>query len=102
MIAQHKTDSGYTFNIQAESDEALFNSITFSSQEEVVLVLSELTGDNMPLNTFERKTNNEGKFLFNVKNSNGRLIGSSQLYNSEAGMQNGIKNLKKILASLKP
>ncbi len=43
---------------------------------------------------FERKTNHSGAFMFSLKDENGKIVGYSQCYNSEAGMENGIKNLK--------
>ncbi len=43
---------------------------------------------------FERKTAANGKFHFNLKASNGQVIGSSQMYASEAGMENGIESVK--------
>jgi len=43
---------------------------------------------------FERKTNHKGEFQFSLKDSDGKIIGHSQNYNSEAGMENGIKNLR--------
>ena len=49
---------------------------------------------------FERKTNHDGLFLFSLKNVNGKVIGHSQLYNSEAGMENGINNLSNRISSL--
>ncbi|MGB5667196.1 MAG: YegP family protein, partial [Maribacter sp.] len=39
-------------------------------------------------------------FLFSLKNNGGQIIGISELYSSEAGMENGIKNLKNRIASL--
>lgn len=41
----------------------------------------------------ERKTNTEGKFLIELKKTNGETIGSSGLYSSEAGMENGLLNI---------
>lgn len=43
---------------------------------------------------FERKTAANGKFHFNLKAGNGQIIGSSQMYASEAGMENGIDSVK--------
>ncbi|HAI37493.1 MAG TPA: hypothetical protein DCM40_04830, partial [Maribacter sp.] len=42
---------------------------------------------------FERRTNTDGKFLVELKNSTGKIVGSSGLYTSEAGMENGILNI---------
>jgi len=100
MILLDKINSGYNFTVRAESGEALLNSVTFSDKKEVETIIRGLTGIKKNHTIFERKTNHEGEFLFYVKNSHGMLIGQSQLYNSEAGMENGINNLRIILASL--
>ena len=44
---------------------------------------------------WERKTAKNGKFHFNLKSTNGQIVGSSQMYASEAGMNNGIESVKK-------
>nr|WP_245224787.1 YegP family protein [Pseudozobellia sp. WGM2] len=52
-------------------------------------------------NHFERKTNNTGQFFFNLNDDKANLIGTSQLYDSEMGMENGIKNLTNRIVLLK-
>jgi uncharacterized protein YegP (UPF0339 family) len=44
---------------------------------------------------YERKTATNGKFHFNVKSTNGQIIGSSQMYTSESGVTTGIDSVKK-------
>lgn len=44
---------------------------------------------------FERKQNQAGKFMFNLKASNGQVIGSSQSYANEVDRDNGIESVKK-------
>ncbi|MRH99732.1 DUF1508 domain-containing protein [Kriegella sp. EG-1] len=101
MIFLDKNEFGYTFKIQAESHESLLESKLFSTKEEANQLIEGLKNTSVTHFTFERKTNNNGEFLFNMKDATGNLIGTSQSYNSEAGMQNGIKNLKTILVTLK-
>lgn len=43
---------------------------------------------------YERKTTKSGKFMFNLKSTNGQVIGSSQSYESESSMENGIESVK--------
>ena len=43
----------------------------------------------------ETKEAKNGKWHFNLKASNGQVIGSSQMYASKSGMQNGIKSVMK-------
>jgi len=42
---------------------------------------------------FEKKEGASGKFMFNLKASNGQVIGTSESYESEDGCDNGIKSV---------
>jgi len=99
-MVEIKKENGneYIFSLKAESGITLLNSISFSNENEAKKVVrSLLTGTKKKI---ERKTNHKGEFLFNIKDKNGKLIGNSQLYGSEAGMENGIKNLQNRITSL--
>jgi len=90
----------FSFKLKTKSGHTLLKSVEFEKKEEVqqtVNSLKPLCDDSM---RFERKTNHDGMFLFNLKNASGQIIGYSQLYNSEAGMENGIKNLKNRISLL--
>lgn len=43
---------------------------------------------------YERKEAKNGKPYFNLKAANGQIIGSSQMYESASGMENGIESVK--------
>lgn len=44
---------------------------------------------------FETKEAKNGKFHFDVKATNGQVMGTSKLYTSESGIKNGIKSVAK-------
>ncbi|MYM56166.1 YegP family protein [Thalassovita mangrovi] len=44
---------------------------------------------------YERKETKSGKHMFNLKATNGQVIGTSESYESEAGRDNGIESVKK-------
>ena len=44
---------------------------------------------------YERKESTNGKFYFNLKATNGQVIGSSQMYQSEDSRDNGIESVKR-------
>jgi uncharacterized protein YegP (UPF0339 family) len=44
---------------------------------------------------FEKKTASNGKFHFNLKSTNGQVVGSSQMYETEASCNNGIASVQK-------
>lgn len=86
----------YQFLLKTKSGAVLMDSIVFDTKQTLINTLKLLPKIIQSDLNYERKTNPDGKFLFHLKNDNAQIIGSSNLYSSEAGMENGIKNLKKI------
>ncbi len=43
---------------------------------------------------FVISTRKNGEFQFNLKAANGQIIGTSEMYESEAGRSNGIKSIQ--------
>lgn len=90
---QYHTNNDLSFQFTNKNGDTLFKSISFKNEEEMNGVISTLQKIPNKLKLFERKTNHEGLFLFKLKNDQGQIIGTSEHYNSEAGMENGIKNI---------
>lgn len=90
----------YCFSVKSTGGSIILGSIPFPNKEAIHKVILDLNSMDRHENIFERKTNHQGKFLFNLKDRTGNIIGSSQLYSSEAGMENGIKNTKNSLKSV--
>ena len=95
MIKIHSdADNAGYFRLMTEDGKTVLTSIAFSDKTEMEATIKSLGTHALTRNSFERKTNTEGKFLFSVKNDVGRTIGHSEPYDSEAGMENGIKNFR--------
>lgn len=101
MIEFERTkNNDYRFLVKSDSGKTLLKSVLFDSKasmESSISIFKESKAT--PIKLFERKTNTEGKFLIELKNNKGQTIGSSGLYTSEAGMENGILNIVKSLKS---
>ncbi|WP_171037031.1 YegP family protein [Maribacter algarum] len=78
----------------------LLSSVNYADKAKVEEVVQDLKNSKVRKISFERKTNHSGNFLFSLKYRKGGLIGNSELYQSEAGMENGIKNLIRRINSL--
>ncbi len=101
MIEINKRGTGmFSFDLKTQGGHTLLKSVEFNDEQEAQSIVKSLNPISKNGIRFERKTNHDGMFLFNLKNSGGKLIGQSQLYNSEAGMENGIKNLENTITSL--
>ncbi|WP_149275580.1 YegP family protein [Pareuzebyella sediminis] len=96
----HDSTNGYRYHIKAQSGNILFNSIPYSTRQKAEQAVNDLRGMQITRNQFERKTDHEGRFLFYIYDKQGKLLGDSQLYDSEMGLENGIKNLLQQFAKL--
>jgi uncharacterized protein YegP (UPF0339 family) len=93
----NKNKGTYAFSLKSSAGRTLLTSVNFSTAEDIKETLASFKQSGNY--HFERRTNHKGLFLFELKNNQGQVIGQSNLYRSEAGMENGIKNLKQSLIS---
>lgn len=89
----------YEFWVKSESGKILLKSIPFEDKKTLAKTVESLSQIKAAPKQFERKTNFNGQFLFELKSEHGEILGKSGLYSSEAGMENGIKNLSGCLIS---
>ncbi len=90
----------YRFKLKTSDGNTLLESVDFDSEDDIKRTVKNLGPLLDKQSVFERRTDHEGKFLFKLKDLHGKVIGSSQRYGSEAGMENGIKNLKNRIAMI--
>lgn len=102
MIEIETTDNNtYTFILKSANGNTLLRSIAYNSKESMLLAIEKLHASNASFPIFERKTSHTGKFHICLKDENNTLIGKSEPYSSEAGMENGLKNIKNSILAIK-
>ena len=96
MYKIERSNPGNVFNflLLAEHGHTLLKSNAFDSIEAVEKEIESVQVNALNMSRYERKTTPDGKFYFNLKNANGSILGKSQMYSSEAGMENGILAVK--------
>ncbi len=57
--------------------------------------ISSVRSNSQDDSKFGKKTAKDGSPYFNLKASNGQVIGSSEMYSSASAMENGIASVKK-------
>ncbi|HQZ95252.1 MAG TPA: YegP family protein [Pyrinomonadaceae bacterium] len=85
----------YHFNLKAGNGQIILSSEMYESKaaaENGIASVQKNGGDDA---RFERKESSNGKPYFNLKASNGQVIGKSEMYESVASMENGIESVKK-------
>ena len=84
----------YRFRLKAGNGENILASEGYkekSSAENGIASVRKNAGDDA---RYERKEASNGKHHFNLKAANHQVIGSSQMYESSASMENGIESVK--------
>ncbi|MDP5218212.1 YegP family protein [Ruegeria sp. 2205SS24-7] len=85
----------FRFRLKAGNGENILASEGYkqkASAENGIKSVKENAGDD---GRYERKETAAGKHMFNLKASNGQVIGTSQSYASASGRDNGIESVKK-------
>lgn len=93
-IFQSEKNHKFYFNLKANNGQIILSSQGYGSKngaEKGIRSVMENANDD---SKYERKTASNGKFHFNLKAANGQIVGNSQMYSSEAGMENGIESVK--------
>ena len=89
----------YQFNLKAGNGQVILASEGYSSKSACQNGIESVRKNASDDSKFERKTSTNGKPYFNLKASNGQVIGNSEMYESEASRENGIESVKKNAAT---
>ncbi|WP_108805414.1 YegP family protein [Aquimarina sp. Aq107] len=91
---KNKEGNSYHFTLKAKNGQVILSSEVYNSKAAAVNGIASVQKNAAEDGRYERKTAKDGRFFFNLKATNGQVIGSSQMYSSESGMENGINSVK--------
>ena len=84
----------FRFNLKAGNGQVILGSEAYNSKSACDNGIESVRKNSADDGRFERKTAKNGKAYFNLKATNGQVIGASQMYASNASMENGIASVK--------
>jgi uncharacterized protein YegP (UPF0339 family) len=85
----------YRFRLKAGNGETILSSEGYKSKASCDNGIASVKKNCLDDKCFEKTETAAGNFRFNLKSTNGQVIGSSQNYKSESGRNNGIKSVAK-------
>jgi uncharacterized protein YegP (UPF0339 family)/outer membrane murein-binding lipoprotein Lpp len=94
VISIAKNDESY-FNLKATNGQTILTSDMYSSKAACFNGIESVINNCSDDDKYDRKLSANEKHYFNLKASNGQVIGKSQMYESEAGMEKGIASVKR-------
>lgn len=85
----------FQFNLKAGNGQIILASEGYTSKAACQNGIESVKKNAQDDSKFERKTSSDGKPYFNLKATNGQVIGNSELYETESSRENGIESVKK-------
>ena len=83
----------FRFRLKAGNGEIILSSEGYKSKASCDNGIASVKKNCLDDKCFDKKQTESGKYRFNLKSTNGQVIGSSQSYDSESGCKNGIASV---------
>ena len=95
-----KTQNGKVlFNLKATNGQVILTSQMYENKDSALAGIESVKVNGSNDAQFERKVASNGQAYFNLKATNGQVIGKSETYKTTAAMENGISSVKKNASS---
>ncbi|WP_267406255.1 MULTISPECIES: YegP family protein [unclassified Chryseobacterium] len=94
FIISKRTNDDYQFNLKAANGQVILTSQGYNSKASCENGIESVKKNAPDDARFERLTAKDGRWYFNLKAGNGQVIGTSQMYESDNGMEKGIDSVK--------
>jgi uncharacterized protein YegP (UPF0339 family) len=90
-----KTKSGqFRFNLTAKNGQTILSSENYTTKSACENGIESVKKNSTDDNRFERATAKNGEFYFNLKSTNGQVVGTSEMYKAKSSMESGIESVK--------
>lgn len=94
-LFQSEKNNEWYFNLKAGNHETILASQGYNAKSGAENGIDSVKTNASNDDRYERKEAKNGQFYFNLKASNGQIIGSSEMYTTTAARDNGIESVKK-------
>ena len=85
----------FQFNLKASNGQVILTSQGYKTKASCLNGVESVKKNSQDAKRFDVKVSSNGKPFFNLMATNGQVIGTSQMYASEATMKNGIASVKR-------
>lgn len=94
FVITKRSNGEFQFNLKANNGQSILSSEGYSTKNACENGIESVKRNSQDDNKFDRKTATNGKPYFNLKATNGQIIGTSEMYESIAARDNGIASVK--------
>ncbi len=94
FVITKRANGEFQFVLNAGNGQTILSSEGYSAKPNCENGIESVRTNSKDDSKYDRKTSSNGKAYFNLKATNGQIIGTSQMYESEASRENGIESVK--------
>lgn len=95
FVVSERKNGEFQFNLEATNGQVILSSEGYKSKDACMNGMESVRKNAQTESRFEKGTSKDGRFYFNLKATNGQVIGSSQMYQAEESRDNGIASVMK-------
>ncbi|UUV20707.1 YegP family protein [Paenimyroides aestuarii] len=93
FVVSKRKNEEFQFNLKASNGQIILSSEGYTTKAACMNGIESVKKNSQDETKFETLQAKNEKHYFNLKATNGQIIGSSQMYESAAGCQNGIQSV---------
>ena len=94
FVITKRTNGEFQFSLKAGNGQTILSSEGYSTKANCENGIGSVRTNSKDDNRFDRKTSTSGKQYFNLNASNGQIIGTSEMYESDGSRESGIESVK--------
>ncbi len=94
FVIKRRTNGEFQFDLKAGNGQVILTSEGYTAKAGCENGIESVKKNSQDISKFDKKTSSNGKHFFNLKATNGQIIGSSEMYESTASRDNGIESVK--------
>ncbi|HOY41099.1 MAG TPA: YegP family protein [Chitinophagales bacterium] len=94
FVIKTQKDGQFVFRLLAGNGQEILRSEAYTTKPACLNGINSVKENATNDARYDKKESTNGKPYFNLKAGNGQVIGTSELYESEAGRDNGIASVK--------
>ena len=95
FVISTRKNGEYQFSLKAGNGQEILGSEGYTTKAACFNGVESVKKNSQDDKRFDKLESKNGKHYFNLKASNGQVIGTSEMYESTASRDNGIESVKK-------
>lgn len=95
FVIGKRTNGEFQFNLKADNGQVILTSEGYTTRAACENGIDSVRKNSSDDARYDRKKSTNNKHYFNLKSSNGQIIGTSEMYESSSAMETGIASVKK-------